>query len=283
MGEIRRSRETRPKVEVLRLTERDIDILHAVGRMKVATSAQLARLFFGDPSTASRRLARIVGAGLLKVRVLDLNRPNLYVLTRRAVDLLVEQGSDAGALHVGAVRRGEGLDHLTEINEVRVTLELEARQGSGVSVRVFLADHDLRRAAGANPRAYIPDALVELDRPPPHPAIGLAVEVDLGSEAPSILAAKARETLTLASARTPLWGLSRWRVTLVAPSERRLRSIARAVTEVGAGAFWFGSDRERIGRTGFLGRSWLSMRAVAEAPASAPLPYSRSIVGEGGS
>jgi hypothetical protein len=174
-------------------------------------------------------------------------------------------------------------DHLAEINDVRVTLEVEARQGIGVAVRVFLADHDLRRAAGVNPRTYIPDALVELDRPPPSPAIGLAVEVDLGSEAPSVLAGKARETLALASARTPLWGLSRWRVTLVAPSEKRLRSIARAVTEAGAGAFWFGSDRERIGRTGFLGRSWLSMRAVAEAPAGAPLPYSRSIVGEGGS
>jgi hypothetical protein len=164
---------------------------------------------------------------------------------------------------------------------VRVILELESHGAPGVAVRAFLADHDLRRAAGANPRAYIPDALVEIDRPLPAPSIGLAVEVDLGTEAPSVLAAKATQTLTLASSRAALWGVSRWRVTFIAPSEKRLRSVARAVTEAGAGAFWFGSDWEQIRRSGFLGRSWLSLQAVAEAEATTALPYSRSIVGEG--
>lgn len=279
MGAIRRSRAIRPAVREVRLTPRDTEILNAVGRMKVATSAQLTACFFGDPSTASRRLARLVGAGLLTCRVLDLNHPNLYVLGRRGFDLLVEAGVDPTALHRGVVRRGEGLEHLERVNDVRVALTLETRERPGVSLRVFLADHDLRRAAGADPRAYIPDALVELERPHPHPTLGLSVEVDLGSEAPSVIAAsKVVQTLALASARASLWGLDRWRVVFVAPHEKRLRSVARVVTEAGAGAFWFGTDEGRLRETGMLGPSWLSMAAVHAAPAGVALPYGRSLV-----
>lgn len=283
MGAIRRSRNVRPKVDAVRLTERDSEILHAVGRMKVVTSHELAALFFGDRSTASRRLARLVGAGLLKVRLLDLNHPNLYVLTRKGFDLLVAEGTDPDALHLGAVRRGEGLEHLLRLNDVRVALELEARTHPGVALDVFLADHDLRRAAGANPRAYIPDALVRLRRPPPAFALGLAIEVDLGTEAPSVVATtKGAETFALAKHRTPLWGLDRWRIIFVAPSEKRLRSVARALHEAGVGSFWFGSDMERIRATGLLGPSWLSMTAIQAAPSDSALPYGRAVVEAGG-
>lgn len=115
------------------------------------------------------------------------------------------------------------------------------------------------------------------------PPIGLAIEVDLGTEAPSVVAStKGAETFALAKNRTPLWGLDRWRVVFIAPSEKRLRSVARALLEVGAGSFWFGSDMERIRTTGMLGPSWLSMTTIQAARTDAPLPYGRAVVEEGG-
>jgi hypothetical protein len=69
---------------------RDHQILHAVGRMKFATTTQLTALFFGHPATCSRRLAKLVSLKLLNVFVPHLNAENVYALSPRGLESLLE-------------------------------------------------------------------------------------------------------------------------------------------------------------------------------------------------
>src|SRR5437868_3898344 len=122
MGAIRRNREERPRAGLYRLTERDLRILHAVGRMKFARTSQLALLFFGDLSTCTRRLAKLVALGHLAAYAPHPNEENLYGLHPRGRDVLVESGVNPADLHLGRRPTRPDLGHLLAINDVRVAL-----------------------------------------------------------------------------------------------------------------------------------------------------------------
>lgn len=238
----RRRRAERPAARPSELTDRDRRLLRAVGRMKVATTGQVAVLFFNGPRPASRRLAKLLALRLLDVHVPSLATPNLYTLSKLGSTWLAEQGVDESELHVGAVPgRAHDLAHLTAINDVRVALILSARRHPGVSITLFESDHDLRRLAGTKVPAYLPDALVEL-------ATGSAVrrfvlEVDLGTESAAFFTrTKAVPVNALARASAACWGLPwPWRPVLVAHSTRRLQGLAKAMTSAGAGGAWLGA------------------------------------------
>ncbi len=90
MAKLRRSRRVRPVPRSYALQKRDVEILYAVGRMKFATTTQLAALFFGHRATCSRRLAKLTSLQMLNVFVPHLNVENLYGLSRRGFDWLLE-------------------------------------------------------------------------------------------------------------------------------------------------------------------------------------------------
>ncbi|MFO0645847.1 MAG: replication-relaxation family protein [Polyangiales bacterium] len=97
MGEIRRSRSSRPARGLFYLTDRDYEILYAVGRMKVATTAQLRALFFnGGMTTAVRRLAKLYAMRLLAVHTFSVNDTNYYTLTRRGREVVLAREDGGG-------------------------------------------------------------------------------------------------------------------------------------------------------------------------------------------
>ena len=155
----RRSRRDRPTKRAGRLTERDIELLTFVGRSRVATTEALAMAFFGDRSTCSRRLARLTGAGLLRVQVEHLNAPNLYTLSERAAEHLVAEGIDEDALHVGRFPKREALEHLRHLAELRAAFlvadsrfYVRASEAEGFAVTPLCTDLEgpawARRAQG---------------------------------------------------------------------------------------------------------------------------------------
>ena len=90
IGRRRRSRAARPAPRTYAMQKRDAEILFAAGRMKFATTSQLSALFFGSRATCSRRLAKLVGLGLLNVFVPRPDGENFYGLSRRGFDWLME-------------------------------------------------------------------------------------------------------------------------------------------------------------------------------------------------
>ncbi len=274
MGEVRRSRDERPVKGKYRVTERDLDILRAVGRMKVATTEQLRKLFFADPSTASRRLSKLSAMRLLTATVADLNRPNLYVLTEAGRDLLVEVGVEAEDLHVA--RPVPRIDpHLTALNDLRLALTIASRSRSGVEVTRFVADHDLRRVDGTSP--YIPDALVVIEVEGAA-AVRLVVEIDRGGERAAQFAPKIETTVALARAGRAVWGLAApWRPVLLVPTASRLRTLASGIVRGGGGELWIGGLIDMVVADPF-GPIFATASMIEKTPAGITLNFPGRLV-----
>jgi hypothetical protein len=280
MGLIRRSRTARPKERAGKLTPRDVEILTTVGRQKVATTHQLTHLYFGDCSTASRRLARLVGMGFLKVAIQDLNSPNLYLLTKKGHAALVHEGVDEESLHLGRLPAREHLEHLCALGDFHVLLAGEVAAREGLELNLMLFEHDLRRLSGSPPPDYLPDLIVRLAQAHT-PSIGYAVEIDLGAESAEFIArTKVRTTVALARERRPLFGLDRWRPVLVTSSAVRLRNLAAAIVAEGGGNLWLCTEFARLQSSGVLGSSFATASTVHETPRGETLSYPLQLVGE---
>jgi DNA-binding MarR family transcriptional regulator len=274
MGEVRRSRDERPEAGKFRVTERDQDLLRAVGRMKVASTEQLRKLFFADPSTASRRLSKLTALRLLTATVADLNRPNLYVLTEKGRDLLVELGIESADLHVA--RPVPRIDpHLMALNDLRLALTLASRSRSGVAVTRFVADHDLRRVDGTSP--YIPDVLIEIEEEGAAP-VHLVAEIDLGGERAAQFAPKIETTVTLARSGRAVWGLTwPWRPVVLVQTPSRLRTLAQAIVRGGGGELWIGGLLDRVLADPF-GSVFATASMVEKTPAGSELTFPGRLV-----
>jgi|GEM_PF-1477593 len=276
----RRRRAEKPSRRVGRLTARDLAILEFVGRCRAVQTPIIAELHFGDTSTASRRLARLVGAGVLKCHVEHLNAANWYTLTERGAEILIAENVAEESLFTGRLPSAETLEHLERLNEFRAALTLACREEArGVSVTCFMADHDLRRLGGSNTPDLVPDAVVQLARAGA-PPVGLAVEIDLSHYSPRIVAErKGRITLALRRAHAPLWGLpDGWRPLFLAPSVARLRTVARALVDEGAGDLWWGATFDLVAERGPLGAAYASMADIVAAPKGESPPFTRSVL-----
>ena len=280
MGLIRRSRTERPPEHDGRVTERDLEILTTVGRQKIATTDQLATAYFGDRSTASRRLARLVAMGHLRVEVPAQNGSNIYLLTKRSLALLVREGVEEESLHLGRMPGVEHLEHLRALGDFHAMLRAELGAHEGVELLLVLFEHDLRRLAGAQVPRYIPDLIVRLRSGPR--VIAYAVEIDLGGEGADFFArSKVRETVSLARARQPLFGLDRWRPLVVAPARTRLARLATAIAAESGGGLWLGTDFQALQSGGVLGRSFASITTVAALARGAEIPFGESLLALG--
>ncbi|MEI7511914.1 MAG: replication-relaxation family protein [Candidatus Uhrbacteria bacterium] len=216
-------------------------MLAAVGRMKIASTRHL-RVFFGDRSTLARRIAKLFAAGLVVVWNPSQNGENRITLTPRGLRLAVAHGFAADDLHVA--RRVERDDvHLARLNDLRIAFVLASRARPEIEVAQFTSDHDLRRQLGvkaARRDVVIPDALVMLTAPGYE--IRVALELDLATETGRQWSRKVRTTVERYRQGRDLLGLAHpWRALLVAPSEIRLRHLARVTAEEGGGELWIGA------------------------------------------
>lgn len=259
------------------VTPRDVEVLAAVGRMKVASTRHL-RVFFGDRSTLTRRVARLFGAGYLTVWHPNQNRENRIALTARGLLLAVAHGFAADELHVG--RRGDRGDvHLDRLNDIRIALVLASRARPEVQVTEFTSDHDLRRALGvraARRDVVIPDALVVIASPGYE--LRIALELDLASETGRQWSRKVRATVERYRQGGDLLGLAHpWRPLLVAPTEQRLRHLARVTNDEGGGELWIGALLDDVLSDPF-GPSYGLLSEIARADRGEALPLTRAIV-----
>lgn len=250
------------------MTTRDVELLHAVGRLKAATTSQLASLFFRHVSAATRRIRKLFALGLITVHVVDLNAPSIVVLSPKGARLLVERGTKPDEIHVA--RRIEHRDaHLEAINDLRVGLVHAVRERPEVQLELFVADHDLRRTLGrsAATAPYIPDALIRLVL---HGGrrLHVVVEVDLATEWSAPLTDKIRAVHEIARTQAPVYGLAYpWRPLVLVPDVARASAIARLIVAEHGGDFWALGLIDHVAADPFADRYALASDLVGPEPA----------------
>lgn len=240
--------------------------------MGQATSEQLRRLFFGDPSTATRRLAKLAALKLLDVYAPTLAAPNVYTLGTHGRTFLAENGRRVDHVHRARIRRDIDA-HLRLLNEFRVELVLGSRRRRDVALRAFHADLDLRRAAGSNVPNYIPDAIVEL-------SVGsapliLLVEVDLGTEGSSEFSSKVQTTVELWQAGEACWGAKpgTWRPVALTVTSTRARALARCIVAGGGDQLWLLGEFDVLRERGAFGPFLATAEVVAATPRAGEISY----------
>jgi hypothetical protein len=224
-----------------RLRDRDVDILLALAKMRILRTSDLSRLFFGAKGTCQKRLRKLYDAGLARAVVTDLAAENRYALTKLGHDLLVGALGDADMPPFRPAPRidGRSIEHLDLLNGYRIAVALGAAE-HGLELRTFLPDWDLR---AKDPHAtLVPDAIVALARSSgaagpagPSGQIVYALEVDTGTEAVSIVRRKFERYRERHALGQTLFGFCPSAVLVLTATERRARTLARQVDQLGSG------------------------------------------------
>jgi hypothetical protein len=238
------------------IQERDRHLLAELAIMRVLDREQ-AKVVAGFRSTtrANARLLALTRAGLLRRFFLGTTGAG-----QKALYALSPKGAQFVGVPLRAPRRRKdesliadfGVQHQLVVNELYCALKYRPMNLDGFSFRRWIAFHEpvipgLR---------LIPDGYAEWETPTG--VQGAFLEVDLGHEGLTIWKEKVRNYLQLALSQEfeRRFSQSRFRVLVVAPSERRARSIRTTVARATQKVFWFAS-LEAIRADGFFASVWL--------------------------
>ena len=235
------------------LQPRDRRVLEELAVMRVMDREQAKIVAgFGSTTRANVRLLALLRAGLLRRFFLGASaagRKALYAMSALGAKLI---GSP-----IRGPRRRNGellvadffIEHQLTVNEVYCALKFGALP-TGVAFRRWVAFF-----APLGNTLFIPDGYVELTTP--SAVLSAFLEVDLGHESLTVWKHKIRNYLDFAlSGRYEReFGQRRFRVLVIANSERRLRSLRELAASMTAKVFWF-ADLASTRNTGLFGRIW---------------------------
>jgi hypothetical protein len=228
----------------VRFVPRDIQILYALGLLGPTLAEIIGRLLFPTTSEAEEerrattraRLSKLAEAGFVSIlRPNGVTSPNLYALTARGRELVVsETDADPARLRVMTKLGRTNIVHHSMIVSLRVSLVLACRLQPETVLQAFHSERELRGRAQASSSPVVPDALVILARASRR--LAWAIEADTGTERHSVWKRKLTAYRERRAQGTffdePDWGLA-----ILVPTERRARSIFRAIESENAGGF----------------------------------------------
>jgi hypothetical protein len=189
--ERRRFFERPEEPRAMRVTPRDIALLENIGRLRLASTAQLAALDGGSAQNVSRALLALWENAYVErpeaqaaSRVLyEGSRPAIYGLTRKGAALLRRYGHDVRRRLLDGIDKGRDarwrfVEHTVSIAEFMVRLELAAQQRDDIRVlergviledapkttrdRLVKLEATIRMGGHLRKNAVIPDALFGL-------------------------------------------------------------------------------------------------------------------------
>src|SRR5665213_3894695 len=124
----------------MRITQRDIELLRNISRLRLASAAQLAALDGGSAQNVTRALLALFENGYVERPVAQVasrllyegSRPTIYGLTRKGASMLRQHGEEVRRRLLDGIdkERGAGwrfIEHTVSIAEFWVSLELAAR------------------------------------------------------------------------------------------------------------------------------------------------------------
>lgn len=235
---------------------RDRHLLSEVGIMRII-DREMTQLVagFGSVTQVSLRLLELTRAGLLRrffVGTAGSGRKAIYTLSLKGAELV---NSVYGGIHRPSgklVTADAFVDHQMSINEVYLALKYRPIPRADVRLaRWYTFHHPISEAIKLTPDAYFELAAASEVR-------GMFLEVDLGTEALKVWQQKTAYYLQLAVSgefqskfRQP-----RFRVLVIASSERRLKNIRDVIAKSTDKIFWF-TTFEDIHRDGIWSTVWL--------------------------
>lgn len=213
----------RHPTQSIEITERDVEILAALGRCRILKPCQVHRLVSPESGkqTIQRRLKKLFHAGFVD-RIPSFVREGtnsdgiLHVLDVAGADLLRSRGLREHQLYKNQKLGHLFVQHILELADFRITMELATKDHSLVQMDRFVSDFELsplcKKTVGRDRfavyesfldhrrkkrRFLYPDALVVLSaRSNPRYRLLLFVEIDRGTEKLSTI----REKLSAYSA-----------------------------------------------------------------------------------
>lgn len=274
-------------IRTLRYTERDLDVLDALGDYRFLSIPQLQALHFPTNGTAETRLRRLHEHELvvrlyMPARPYDRRVHTIYGLSAKGAKLLRTRHEGAAPPHLSPKNERSALflDHTLRRNDLRICLTLLARQNPDfefvsweqtpeeVKARAEVPDgRDTQRLT------LIPDAVFVLRQG--ESAAAFAVEIDMGTVRVTSMAERYRGYWCWWKAGGPAkrFGPIPFRVLTLTTTEAHLAALKRVATEApttgrkGSGLFWFTllSALDIKNPASVLAPSWQVAR-VTEAP-----------------
>lgn len=243
----------------LRLTERDHEVLDALGEHRFLSAPQLAALFFPSVSAVTSRMrqlvkAKVAQAVFLPVRPFDRMSTTIWALTPPGARLVraAREGAKPSFLATRDGRSALFLDHTLRRNDLRVALTVLDRHRARFDLlRWRQAPDEVRgiarvRASGsARHVAMVPDGFFALRYQGEEQAF--VVEIDMGTVSVRSMAIRYRaywKWWKTGGMRRRFGDLPIRVLTLATTPARieRLRQVARLAPEggkPGTGLFWF--------------------------------------------
>jgi len=246
------------------IQERDRHLLRELAVMRVIDREQakiVAR--FGSTTRVNTRLLRLTRAGLLRRFFMGTTAGGA-----KALYSLSAKGAQAVDVPLrGLQRRNDEtlvadffVQHQLAINELYCSLKY------GALPPEFAFGRWISFTESLTPSLHlIPDGYVELKTP--SGTLAAFLEVDLGSESLAVWKEKVRAYLLYAVSGDceRQFGQSRFRVMVMAPTERRLNSIRTVVAEATDKIFWL-TTLEATGGKNFFGPVWLRPKGREPQP-----------------
>lgn len=237
----------------LMLQPRDLHLMRELAVMRVADREQAKVVAgFGSTTRVNARLLMLTRAGLLRRFFLGSGGG------RKALYALSPKGALAAEVPARGPRRPQDallvadyfVGHQLAVNGIYCALKYGVIPLPQVTFRRWL-DFQEPVVSGIG---LIPDGYVEFTTPGGVAACFL--EVDLGHESQTVLKGKAEHYLQLAvtGRYRERFGHERFRVLVVANSERRLHSIRKTVAQITQKIFWFATLKS-VGN-GFFAPVW---------------------------
>jgi hypothetical protein len=237
------------------LQKRDLDFFKILGTTARLVDREQAMRFAGFTSRtrANERLLKLTANGLLRRYFLGTFKGGskaLYTLSEKGAHIAEVENRpvirNKEALLVG----DPFVNHQLAINDVHIAARFSIPQNCKF-IRFVAFQKPLTKAL-----ALIPDGYFEIETP--SGSIPAFIEVDLGTESLKVWSKKIALYLHLAISGTfeKIFGREQFRVLVLAPSERRLRTIQKTVLKQTQKIFWL-STLEQIKRDGFWQAVWL--------------------------
>jgi hypothetical protein len=238
------------------LQARDRHLLSELAVMRIIDREQ-AKLVapFGSTTRANVRLLALTRTGLVRRFFVGTNRG-----AQKALYALTQKGAQLVGVPLRGLRRPSdrmlvadfSVIHQLRINEVYCLVKYQPLPITGSSFGRWVAFH----APLAGDLALIPDGYAEISVN--GGTLATFLEVDLGHESRTVWRKKVQAYLrfALSGEFERHFHQSRFRVLVVAGSDRRTASLRMATAEVTDKVFWF-TTFDRIAKDGFWSAIWM--------------------------
>lgn len=244
--------------DVLVITERDRRLFDALAKFRVVDRQQ-ARDITGraevSVSTTNARLKKLVDGGLLNRFFIGTAAGGvkaLYALTANSIAFASESARPLNRRRDSVLISDPFVQHQLAVNDVLIPLKYLPLPYSDLHLtRLAVFSEVLTKAT-----PLVPDGYMEVTSP--NGIHAMFCEVDLGTEPQRTWATKVRLYLQLAMTGEfeQFFRQPRFRVLVIADSERRLLNIRRTVAQQTSKIFFF-STLSSIRRAGLFASHWL--------------------------